>query len=171
MIGSGTTGYRTALPWATVTTMLGSLLALLLARGLIAAFRGKGLVPEALTADPAFLLSVSVAAALTVLLATRLGLPVSTTHALIGGLVGAGAVATHGHLDLARLGATFVLPLLLSPLLALGLTVVLYGALARLRRGLGIARTSCLCAGEALLALSPAGAAALSATPISVTTG
>ncbi len=69
--------------------MLGSLLALLLARGLIAAFRGKGLVPEALTADPAFLLSVSVAAALTVLLATRLGLPVSTTHALIRGLVGA----------------------------------------------------------------------------------
>src|SRR5215831_7153787 len=96
LFGSGTATYRTALAWATATTLAGSLLALLLARGLVETFRGKGLVPDAVTTQPAFLLAVSLGAALTVLLATWTGLPVSTTHALTGGLVGAGLLAAPG---------------------------------------------------------------------------
>src|SRR6185436_11385527 len=45
LFGSGTAKYRTALAWATVTTLAGSLLALYLAAGLVDAFSGKGLVP------------------------------------------------------------------------------------------------------------------------------
>ena len=37
-------------------------LALLLASGLVAAFKGKGLVPDAVTTQPAFLLAVSLGA-------------------------------------------------------------------------------------------------------------
>lgn len=40
----------------------------------------------------AFRLAVMVGAGTTVLLATRRGLPISTTHALLGGLCGAGAI-------------------------------------------------------------------------------
>src|SRR3954454_10776781 len=93
LFGSGTASYRTALVWATITTLGGSLCALLLAQGLIETFKGRGLVPDAVTTQARFLLAVSLAGAGTVLLATRVGMPVSTTHALTGGLVGAGVLA------------------------------------------------------------------------------
>src|SRR5215470_9321070 len=109
LFGSGTCGYRQALLWATVTTLAGSLLALSLAGGLVESFKGKGLVPDEITRQSSFLLAVSLGAALTVLLATLTGLPVSTTHALTGGLVGAGLVAAAGNVRLAALGKSFVL--------------------------------------------------------------
>src|ERR687892_204061 len=77
LFGSGTTGYRTALAWATATTLWGALAAIFLAETLIRRFSGKGLVPDALTQDPRFLASVGLAAALTVLLAAVLGFPIS----------------------------------------------------------------------------------------------
>src|SRR3954470_15125507 len=70
LFGSGAAGYRAALAWATVTTLTGSLLALYLAGGLVSAFKGKGLVPDEVIQQPAFVLAVSLGAALTVLLAT-----------------------------------------------------------------------------------------------------
>src|SRR4051794_37844969 len=126
LFGSGTCSYRTALVWATVTTLAGSFLALHLAHGLVDTFKGKGLVPDALTTQPPFLLAVSFSAALTVLLATWIGLPVSTTHALTGGLVGAGLLAAPAEVRFAALGTSFVLPLLSSPVVALLLTVLIY---------------------------------------------
>lgn len=78
LFGSGTTDYKKALADATVTTFAGSLAAFVLARGLVAAFRGEGLVPPQLVAGPAFLAATTAGAAATVLLATRLGIPVST---------------------------------------------------------------------------------------------
>jgi phosphate/sulfate permease len=53
-----------------------------------------------------------------VILATFLGFPISTTHGLMGALVGAGLVAAGSGLNFAVLGTAFVMPLLLSPLLA-----------------------------------------------------
>ncbi len=148
LLGSGTCTYRTALNWATATTLTGSLLALVLAHGLVATFKGKGLVPDSVTAQPAFLLAVSLGAALTVMLAAWTGLPVSTTHALTGGLVGAGLLAAPGHVRFASLGASFVLPLLFSPLIAIALTTLIYPMFRLVRRRLGITRASCVCIGS-----------------------
>lgn len=147
LYGSGTTSYRRALAWATVTTLAGSLLALLLAHGMVETFKGKGLVPDVVIADPMFLLAVSLGAAITVLLATFSGLPVSTTHALIGGLVGAGLIASLDGIHSQALVGTFLLPLLLSPVLAMLLTWALYPGLHRMRRAMGVERNSCLCIG------------------------
>jgi inorganic phosphate transporter, PiT family len=147
LYGSGTTSYRRALAWATVATLVGSLLALLLASGLVEAFKGKGLVPDAVALDPLFLLAVSLGAASTVLLATVTGLPVSTTHALIGGLAGAGLMATGGQIAWPALLKAFLLPMLVSPVLSVLLTLGLYPLLHRLRRTLGVERDSCLCVG------------------------
>jgi inorganic phosphate transporter, PiT family len=118
LFGSRTCSYRTAIGWATVTICTGSLAAVFLAQELLKTFSGRGLVPEALTASPAFVVAVALGTGLTVVLATRLGLPISTTHGLTGALVGAGFVAVGGQVNLAGLGKAFVLPLLLSPLLA-----------------------------------------------------
>src|SRR5689334_11318526 len=79
LFGSGTSDYRKALWWAVATTLAGALLGLILAPDLVQRFQGKGLVPEPVTVQPAFLLSVSLGAALTIMAATMLGLPVATT--------------------------------------------------------------------------------------------
>ncbi len=154
LFGSGTTNYRRALIWATLTTGAGSLLALALANGLVNTFKGKGLVPDAVTAEPAFLLAVSVGAGLTVLMATLTGLPVSTTHALTGALVGAGLIATSGQIAYSALTSTFVLPLLCSPIVAMMLTLVIYPAFRRMRHSFGVTSQSCLCVGTAFEAVN-----------------
>jgi PiT family inorganic phosphate transporter len=142
--GSHTLGYRPALTLATASTFLGSIASVFFAQALVKAFSGKGLVPEAVAADPSFLGAVGLSAAATVLLATRFGFPISTTHALTGGLVGAGAFAGWSGLDLSVLGSKFFLPLLLSPFLALIVTALLYPCLSWLRRRSGITRTTSL---------------------------
>jgi PiT family inorganic phosphate transporter len=129
LFGSGTANYTRALAWATVCTLAGSMLALVFAENLVKNFSGKGLVPDAVTADPRFLSAVSLGAALTVLIATYVGMPVSTTHALTGGLVGAGLLASNGDVTFSKLGKAFVLPLLLAPVLSMALAVVLYPVL------------------------------------------
>ena len=126
LYGSATTGFRTALVWGTATTLAGSITAIFLAGELMKKFSGKGLVPDALTQTPAFLLAVALGAALTVLLATRLGFPISTTHALTGALTGAGLAGGDHTVNFAALGKSFVQPLLLSPVLAVAAGALVY---------------------------------------------
>jgi len=155
LFGSGTTAYRGALVWATITTLLGSLTAIFLAGQLIKAFKGKGLVDAALVADPTYVAAVAIGAALTVLLATRLGMPVSTTHAMIGALIGSGLAASSS-IDRAVLSQKLLLPLLTSPLLAIGATMLVYPLLRFTRKKLGIAAESCICVGNQVMETVPA---------------
>ena len=126
----------------------GSLASVVWAAALLRTFGGKGLVPDAVVGDPTFLASVGAGAAVTVLLATRVGLPISTTHALVGGLAGAGFALAPGHLSWSALGGSYFLPLLLSPLLALGAASLLYPLANKTRRYFGINADACICIGE-----------------------
>jgi PiT family inorganic phosphate transporter len=126
LYGSGTTSYQKAVHWAVLTTAAGAVASVWFATQLLKAFSGKGLVPDALVADPMFLLSAAVGAMLTGGAATWLGFPVSTTHALVGGLLGAGLRADPSHVDFARLGTSFAQPLLLGPVVAIVLGSLLY---------------------------------------------
>jgi len=132
LYGSGTTSLCGAALWGTATTLAGSLAAVFLAGGLLVVFGGKGLVPDSLAASPTFLCAVALGGAATSFLATRLGFPVSTTHALVGALIGAG-LAGHGEVHLAALGTAFVYPLLFSPVVAAVVGGVVYLALRRVR--------------------------------------
>ncbi|MGE3239491.1 MAG: anion permease [Pirellulales bacterium] len=155
LFGSGTTDYRHALAWATVTTFLGSLAAVVLAGQLLKNFSGKGLVSDSLVASPEFMAAVALGAGATVLLATRIGMPISTTHSLVGALVGAG-VAAGSSISLSQLGGTLFLPLLISPVLALAATSSVYPVLRILRRALGVTADTCLCVGNQLVETCPA---------------
>lgn len=136
LYGSGTTSMKTALWWGTLTTFAGSLAAIFLSQGLLKSFSGKGLVPDRLLQSPDFTTAVATGAALTSFLATRLGFPVSTTHALVGALVGAGIAGTglaetnlagtDAQVHFATLGKLFLYPLLVSPLLAIVLGAATY---------------------------------------------
>ncbi|MDD4881516.1 MAG: inorganic phosphate transporter [Gallionellaceae bacterium] len=172
LYGSGALSYRTALAWATATTLAGSLVSIWLAQGLVQTFSGHGLIPDG-TLNDAMLAAVGIGAGATVLLATWLGMPTSTTHALTGALVGAALVANADGINGSGLAHKFAQPLLLSPLLAIGLTLLLYPALHRLRLRFGISETSCLCVGETGSSPMPAGASAatLSAPALAVAVG
>ena len=116
--GANTLSYRQALFLATAATVAGSIASLILAEELVQHFSGKGLVPDIVASTPLFILSVATGAAVTISLATKLGLPVSTTHALIGGLVGAGLAQNEGIVHFDKLANTFMLPLIVSPIIA-----------------------------------------------------
>lgn len=158
LFGSGTTDYRKALTLATAATFLGSLAAIYIGTGLVTTFSGKGVVPDSAVSDPSFLFAVGAGAAGTVFIATRFGLPVSTTHAILGALVGAGLVATGGDIRWAGLGEKFLLPLLASPFLALTISSGLSMISSRFPRAFGIPRDACMCAGRGkLIAVAPKG--------------
>ena len=161
--GSGTAGYKTSIIWATLATLAGSVTSIFLAEALLKKFSGKGLVPDAFTGSEYFLLAVALGAGVTVILATRLGFPISTTHAILGSLIGAGLVATGtGGINLSALGKGFVTPLLLSPVVAVVLGAILYAIFHSVRWMLRIPKQWCICVGsEERIVAMPAGSSML----------
>jgi PiT family inorganic phosphate transporter len=149
LVGSRMAALKPALTWANLTTFLGAVAAIPMAlyvnTELVKAFGGSGLLPKGVPITDAYLAAVGVGAALTVLLATRLGIPVSTTHGLMGALIGAGLVAVGpGQIVWSTLGSRFVVPLLLSPVLSALSTLVLY-KLVHAALGSRIEKQICLC--------------------------
>ncbi len=147
LYGSKVLSYWKALNWATVTTFAGALISFVAGQKLLKLFSGSGIVNATILDDPIFLVCVGLGAALTVMIATWIGMPISTTHSLVGGLVGTG-IASGGRISLAAFGKSFFLPLLLGPLSAVLLTFLLYSILHSLRTRLGWDSSLCLCLGE-----------------------
>jgi PiT family inorganic phosphate transporter len=156
LYGSRTTSYRLALLWSTVSTFLGSVTAFYLATELLANFSGKGLVPDEILQMKTFAMSVSLGAGLTVFLATRLGFPISTTHAIVGALVGGGSIASSQGVNFSTLVSNFFLPLITSPLLAAFAVMVVYPLFTFMKTKYGIKRESCLCIGNEVVEIAPA---------------
>ena len=147
--GSGTAGYKVSISWATATTFAGSITSIFLAQALLKKFSGKGLVPDSLVGSEYFLLAVTLGAGLTVILATRLGFPISTTHGLLGAMIGSGwAAVGFGGVNLGALGKSFVTPLLLSPIIAIALGACLYVIFHSVRYLLRIPKEWCVCIGQ-----------------------
>lgn len=164
LYGSRTTSFRVALLWATAVTFLGSIVAIRIAGGLTRTFTGRGLVPETIAGSPQLLIAVGLGAAITVILATAIGMPVSTTHALVGALLGAAWIAAPARIRFGTLGWGVMAPLLLSPIIAVGLTRIVYPAFRFGRRSLGLTKESCLCLGSEVIQTIPEGSAARVAT-------
>jgi PiT family inorganic phosphate transporter len=148
LFGSRTSSYRTAISWATVTTFGGSIMSIFLAQALLTKFSANGIVPDHFAGSEYFLLAVTIGAGLTVMLATLTGFPISTTHALTGAIIGWGAVAVGPALNFSSLGKGFVLPLLLSPVLAMAIAGLLYVIFHGARVALGLKKEWCICVGE-----------------------
>lgn len=156
LVGSGVSDYRAATRWGTLWTVLGVLTAAAMTQALVATFSGKGLVARPDDA-PAFLLAVALGAIGWLIIATRTGMPVSTTHSLVGALVGTALVdaATNGVLWTAVLKKVGY-PLLFSPFVSLLIVLVVLPLITPLLRR---AQGYCLCieSNERVLA-TPGGA-------------
>jgi PiT family inorganic phosphate transporter len=146
--GSGTLNYKTALVLATIATFTGSICSYFFAETLVRNFSGEGLVPDRIIHSFDFVLAVSLGAGTTVLMATRFGFPISTTHGLVGALSGAGIIAAGTSVNFTTLGKSFFLPLLFSPAIAAVLSSLFYLVFHRLRKAAGITKETCLCAGR-----------------------
>jgi len=168
--GSRRLSYRRALALATFTTLAGSLSAIVVATGLARRFSGKGVVPDEVVADPMFILAVAIGAAVAVLLATRLGFPISTTHAPTGALLGSGLVmAGSAGVSYSALTSSFAIPLLLSPLISLVLAAGVHAGLSRVVTRLEMSAPTCLCsvgAAEPVAVLGAGSVLRLQAAPL-----
>lgn len=131
LVGSGVTNYRTAILWGTAWTVAGAGLSALVASAMLKTF-SKGLIQPGIATPPALALAILVGAMAWVRVASRTGLPVSTTHALTGALVGAGLVSIGSQgLIWPAITGKIGLPLLLSPILAVTVSFLLHPVIRR----------------------------------------
>ncbi|MEO5863890.1 MAG: inorganic phosphate transporter [Nitrospiraceae bacterium] len=157
LVGSGVTDYRSAIAWGTVWTVIGAGAAAFVASAMVNTF-SHGLVRAGTIIEPAAILAVLIGAMSWVLFASRTGLPVSTTHALTGAIVGTGLVAFAGEgLIWPAIGKKIALPLLVSPFLAFTVSLLIHPAIRALAKKWDGA---CLCvmpASRALVAIDTHG--------------
>ncbi len=144
LFGSGTTNFKEAINWATISTFLGAVTAIFLANELVKNFSGKGLVPDELITMPTFAISIAFGAALTVFIATRIGMPISTTHSLVGALFGAGVMAVGAQFNFDKLLDKFLMPLIVSPLMAAVLSLIAYLIFRFFRKKMGVTKKTAL---------------------------
>lgn len=145
LVGSGLTNYRRAILWGTLFTGLGGLSGAMLATAMVQTF-GKGLLANGTVPTFAAALATVLGASAWVAIATRTGMPVSTTHAIVGSLAGVAALAygLHG-IKWSALMGKIALPLLLSPVLALLLTFAAIRAMRLIQRRFST-EADCACA-------------------------
>jgi inorganic phosphate transporter, PiT family len=135
LVGYGVATARQALAYATLTTALGAAVSFGFAGGLLKSFSTGLFASGTGGLNEAFFICVLIGAFGWVIFATYTGLPVSTTHAILGALIGAGLVAVgRDKVQWAALGRSFVLPLVLSPVLGLAIVYVLAWPVAALVR-------------------------------------
>ncbi len=141
LVGGRVIRASSAILWGTITTTIGAMVGVAVAGGLIKTF-SSGILSSATTAT-SFPIAVAIGTIGWIFFATKTGLPVSTTHALTGAIVGTA---------LAQLGASGVvwrallikiaLPLALSPLVAFAATWLIFPVI---RRALAGVNNYCLC--------------------------
>lgn len=122
LAGAGVAKIRAAILWGTLTTAIGCLVSLHFASKMTALF-SKGIVSAHPT--PAFAAAVLIGTVAWVALATWRSLPVSTTHALTGALLGAGALFASSSVQWSALLGKVVEPLLVSVLIAWAISALL----------------------------------------------
>ena len=145
LVGFGAATPRGAMIWAALTTAAGAGISFFLAGGLIKSF-STGLFAQETGLEATFFIAVLIGAVGWIVFATFTGLPVSTTHAIMGGLLGAGLVSlSMGQIRWAELGSRVALPLVLSPLLSM---LVVYGVSWPVNRLLGRWAGRCMCVVE-----------------------
>ncbi|MGE0278075.1 MAG: inorganic phosphate transporter [Nitrospiraceae bacterium] len=131
LAGAGLTSVRRAVAWGTLWTVAGAFAGLLWGSAMIKNIGGSVFSETHDFYMPAAL-AVAVAPILWVAIATRRKWPVSTTHAIVGGLIGTGLTAYGAQgIHWSAIFSNIALPLLVSPFMAIALAWILTPALKR----------------------------------------
>jgi PiT family inorganic phosphate transporter len=144
LVGSGVTSYPRAISWGILWTAAGAIAGAFLARAMVITF-AQGLLTRGASPTLTAAIATIAGAAAWVMFATRTGLPVSTTHAIVGSIAAVGVVAYGWNgVNWLSFSGKIAAPLLLSPIASLLLTAMLlrgWRGLARTARG----ATECVC--------------------------
>jgi len=160
LVGSRLATYAIALRWGTLWTVAGAISALALTTAMVKTF-STALVSASVAHTPGFPLAVAAGTFACVAVASGTGLPVSTTHALTGAIIGT-AVAAGGidGIDWSLAATSIAMPLAFSPV-ASGL--IAYGTYAVVNRRLTVASRYCVCAREQPLVIPDSPVAGIAA--------
>jgi PiT family inorganic phosphate transporter len=142
LAGSGISSYRRAILWGALWTTFGGLAAFGLSHALVTTF-GKGILSAGVTPTLSAALATLIGEGLWVGTATRWGVPVSTTHAIVGSIAGVASIA-YGPVGMSWtvLTGKIALPLLFSPVASL----VIGAAILTTWNILSPSGANCLCA-------------------------
>lgn len=72
-------------------------------------------------------------------------MPISTTHGLVGGLLGSGFIAVGTDFQFFQIGGYFLLPLIVSPVVALVISLIAYLIFRKSESFPGITKETCFC--------------------------
>lgn len=169
LVGSGVSDYRKAILWGTGWTVAGTLIAAWFSKAMIDTF-ARGIVDPRFEVSDSLLAAVLVGAVGWVVLASRTGLPVSTTHAIAGAFCGAAVVAFGGQgVSWVSLSQKILGPLFLSPALAM---VAVWALFPFLRRWLLPLSSACACSElqplQSIVSVVGGNAVLSSATPLQI---
>ena len=170
LAGAGVTRYRTAIVWGAAATLFGGLLSIVTGHAMGKLFSSGIIGSHPVTT---FALAVLAGTLTWITLASVLRLPVSTTHALVGSLVGAGLLFAPGAIHWDGILIKVVTPLLVSIVVAYGISAVLgmAGQVWRWQRSRRPAPASALAASESPGGAGTDDAAGRSTTTATVTAG
>lgn len=115
LAAAGVTSYRKAIVWGALATLAGSFLSVIVASKMTTLFSTGILTTQPTTT---YALAVLAGSACWVAFATAMKLPVSTTHAIIGALIGAAILYAPQHIAWAALAQKVALPLFASILIS-----------------------------------------------------
>ncbi|HXG36728.1 MAG TPA: inorganic phosphate transporter [Dehalococcoidia bacterium] len=122
LVGAEVADYRRAIRWGVAWTGLGAVAAVALASTLTATFSASFLLGASAYGErEAF--AALLGGLVWLLLATRTALPVSTTHAIAGAIVGVGLANGGFAIDWLEIGKKIALPLAASPFIAVALGI------------------------------------------------
>ncbi|MEK7671012.1 MAG: inorganic phosphate transporter [Bacteroidota bacterium] len=166
LVGSGAASIQRATVWGVVTTALGSVAAIVFG-GLLLKVFSRGVLADGF--DPArTALAVAAGSASWVLVASRLGWPVSTTHAIVGAIIGAG-MASVGSSGISWSGVEkkALVPLVVSPFVSF---VISYYIFPFISKRFALSKEKCLCIEQCEVVPAPS-AFAFSIPVVSIVAG
>ena len=150
LVGTGLASARSAIAWGAFWIAVGGALGATFSSALVTVF-SNGFLAGGVHASMTVTLAAILGAASWVLLATRASVPVSTTHALVGSLVGIALVAYGPRgVQWTALSTKVLVPLLVSP----GLAFLMAAAILRSLRSSKAAGVDCVCIEANALTLS-----------------
>ncbi len=156
LVGGRALRPQTAILWGTFLTGAGALVGGVVGASLLRTF-SSALLSQPIS-SPLLPLAMALSAIVWLFIATRLGMPISTTHALVGGLIGAAWAQTGSSAIVwEALLQKAALPLALSPVMAAALTRL---SMPIFRRMLSRTQAYCLCLEVQHNGLAPAPTAA-----------
>lgn len=134
LISGGVTNYRIALLSGSFATLLGGVTSAWVGRQMVKLF-SSGLL-DGTKLPSSIALATLVGAILWVAIATKISMPVSTTHAITGAIIGAGVLSLGvNHIKWGALNSRVFIPLLASPVISIIVAYFLWSIIMRLPEG------------------------------------